>query len=107
MENEMNQSERLENGKRENVVIERANVLLVGDTVNLFANQPGASFGWGTVVNVTEEDVEIVRPFVHTEGVQCGGRLLSYIGQEITKLPRQSDRTYSVVFRSAIPFDEE
>jgi hypothetical protein len=107
MENEMNQSERLENGKRENVVIERANVLLVGDVVNLFADQAGAAFGWGTVVKVSEEEVEIVRPFVHTSGVQSSGRLLSYIGQEVTKLPRQSDRTYTVVFRSTIPFDEE
>jgi hypothetical protein len=103
----MNENTRLENGKRENVIIERANVLLVGDVVNLFADQPGASFGWGTVVKVTEDEVEVVRPYVHTSGVQSSGRLLSYIGQEVTKLPRQSDRTYTVVFRSAIPFDEE
>ena len=94
----------------ERVVTERANVLLVGDRVNLFADQPGAPFGWGTVVAVTEDFAEVVRPYVHVEDFTMGAgqgalgeRLLSYIGQEVTRLPRQSDRTYTVVFRTVVP----
>jgi hypothetical protein len=104
---------RLANGRQEKVFVERANVMLVGDRVNLFADQPGASFGWGTVVCVTEDEVEIVRPFVHVGEYTGAGRaspvgpvgtrLLSYIGQEVTRLPRHSDRTYTVVFRASVP----
>jgi hypothetical protein len=104
------ENQRLAMGKSENVVIEKANILLVGDRVNLFADQPGAAFGWGTVVCVTEDEAEIHRPYIHTSdftgaagfGV-IGERLISYIGQEITKLDRRSDRTYSVVFRTTVP----
>lgn len=94
----------------ERIVTESANVLLVGDRVNLFADQPGAPFGWGTVVCVTEDEVEVVRPYVHTSDFsmgagrgQIGDRLMSYIGQEVTRLPRHSDRTYTVVFRTTVP----
>lgn len=106
----MDSDTRLANGKHEKVFIETANVLLVGDRVNLFADQPGAAFGWGTVVSVTEEEVEIVRPYVHTSDFtqvagrgEVGTRLMSYIGQEVTRLPRHSDRTYTVVFRARVP----
>jgi hypothetical protein len=98
--------------KQEKVIIERANVLLVGDRVNLFADQPNAPYGWGTVVAVTDEFAEVLRPYVHTADFTVsnhlasggiGERLLSYIGQETTRLPRDSDRTYSVVFRTTVP----
>ena len=93
----------------ETIMRETANVLLVGDRVNLFADQPGAPFGWGTVVCVTEEYAEVVRPYVHTSefslsaGPRPGEKLISYLGQEVTRLPRQSDRVYTVVFRNTIP----
>lgn len=106
----MDDATRLATGKAEKVMIETANILLVGDSVNLFSDQPGAAFGWGTVVCVTEEEVEVVRPYVHTEDFTMGAgygkigeRIISYIGQEITRLPRQSDRTYSIVFRNKVP----
>lgn len=106
----MDSDTRLANGKQEKVFIETANVLLVGDRVNLFADQPGAAYGWGTVVSVTDEEVEIVRPYVHTSDFtqtagrgEVGTRVMSFIGQERTRLPRHSDRTYTVVFRSTIP----
>ena len=94
----------------ETVVHKKANVLLVGDRVNLFADQPGAPFGWGTVVCVTEEYAEVVRPHVHTSDFtvaagsgQFGERLMSYLGQEIVRLDRKSDRIHSIVFRSTVP----
>jgi hypothetical protein len=94
----------------EKVVSERANVLLVGDRVNLFADQPGAPFGWATVTCVTEDEVELVRPYVHTGDFtmgagrgQIGERLMQYMGQEVCRLPRQSDRVYTVVFRTTVP----
>lgn len=95
--------------KQEKMVTERANVLLVGDRVNLFADQPNAPYGWGTVVAVTEDYAEILRPYVHVGDFtlsnpgDIGERLLSYMGQEVTRLPRDSDRTYSVVFRTTVP----
>ncbi len=96
--------------KQEKVVIERANVLLVGDRVNLFADQPTAPYGWGTVVAVTEDYAEVLRPYVHTNDFtisvgkgEVGSRLLAYMGQETTRLPRDSKRTYSVVFRTTVP----
>jgi hypothetical protein len=101
---------RLAEGKAEKVHQERANILLIGDRVNLFADQPGAAFGWGTVVCVTDEYAEVARPFVHVADFKMGAgrgdigeRLISYIGQEATRLPRQADRLYSVVFRSSVP----
>lgn len=94
----------------ETVVRETANVLLVGDRVNLFADQPGAPFGWGTVVSVTEEEVEVVRPYVHVSdftvcagGGEIGERVMSYMGQEFVRLYRKSDRVFSVVFRNTVP----
>ena len=96
--------------KQEKMVTERANVLLVGDRVNLFADQPNAPFGWGTVVAVTEDHAEVLRPYVHTADFTMGAgqghvgeRVMSYMGQETTRLPRDSKRTYSVVFRTTVP----
>jgi hypothetical protein len=102
-------NQRLALGKAEKVVTETANILLVGDNVNLFADQPGAPFGWGTVVCVTEEYAEVVRPYVHVSesatgaGPALGERLISYIGQEVTRLPRASKRTYWIAFRTTVP----
>ena len=94
----------------ESIVRETANVLLVGDQINFFADQPGAAFGWGTVTSVTEHEVECIRPFVHTSDFSVsagayavGTRLLSYLGQEVIKLPRDGTRVYTVVFRSTVP----
>ena len=96
--------------KQEKIITERANVLLVGDRVNLFADQPNAPYGWGTVVAVTEDFAEVVRPYIHTADFtyaalpgEVGERVMSYVGQETTRLPRDSDRTYSVVFRTTVP----
>ena len=94
----------------EQVVRERANVLLVGDRINMFSDQPGAPFGWATVVCVTETEVEVVRPFVHTaDFTMCAGkgeigeRVMDYLGHERFRIPRYSDRVYSVVFRTTVP----
>lgn len=100
-----------ENAGCEQVILETANVLLVGDRVNLFADQPGAAFGWGTVVCVTEDYAEVLRPYVHTADFsvmagkgEIGERLLSYIGQEVTRLPREPfGKVYHVVFRTTVP----
>ena len=109
----MDQDERNAHGRAETVFIETANVLLVGDSVNLFADQPGATFGWGTVTAVTEDEVEIVRPYVHLADFSMSGkispvgptgsRVMSYIGQEVCRIPRHSDRKFTVVFRSTVP----
>ncbi len=97
----------------ERIVTETANVLLIGDRVNLFADQPGAPFGWGTVVAVTEDEVEIIRPYVHTADFGMSGtispagptgeRLMHYMGQEVCRIPRHSDRVFTVVFRTTVP----
>ena len=96
--------------KCESIVKVTANMLLVGDRINLFVDQPGAPFGWGTVVSVTEYEVEVLRPYVHTSdfticaGVgSVGERLMDYIGQERVMLPRDNDRVLTVVFRSVVP----
>ena len=87
----------------EKVMRETANVLLLGDRVNLFADQPGAPYGWATVVQVTEEEVTVVRPYVHTSDFSYTGGLMSYLGQETCKLYRKSDRIFDVVFRTTVP----
>ena len=95
----------------EQVMLETANVLLVGDSVNLNADSPGAAFGWATVVCVTDEAVELVRPYIHTSdftssgyiGQNIGSRVIDYIGTERIKLLRHSDRILSVVFRTLVP----
>ena len=85
-------------------------MLLVGDRVNLFADQPGAPFGWGTVVCVTEDEVEIERPYVHTSDFTSmagrgllGERLISYLGTETVRLERSHSRVLTVVFRTTVP----
>ncbi len=90
----------------EEVVMETANVLLVGDNINI----TGATFGWGTVVCVTEKEVEIVRPYIHTSDFTvCAGfgnigeRLISYTGMETVKISRDSKNIYTVVFRTTVP----
>ena len=107
---ELTEAARLALGKAEKVVTERANVLLVGDQVNLFADQPGAAFGWGTVVCVTADEVEVVRPYVHLNDFtvsagrgEIGERVMDYIGQERCRLDRRSDRLFHVVFRTTVP----
>jgi hypothetical protein len=87
----------------EKVVREKANILLVGDHVNLFADQPGAPFGWGTVIEVTEEEAVVVRPYVHTSDFATTSGLISYIGQEMVRLYRQDERVFDVVFRTTVP----
>ncbi len=87
----------------ERVVHETANVLLVGDRVNLFADQPGAPYGWGTVIEVTENEVVVVRPYVHTADFTTTSGLMSYLGQETVRLYRDSDRVFTVVFRTTVP----
>lgn len=100
-----------ENAGCEQVILETANVLLVGDRVNLFADQPGAAFGWGTVVCVTEDFAEVLRPYVHVGDFtmqagkgDIGERLISYLGSETTRLPRERfGKVYHVVFRTEVP----
>lgn len=94
-------------GGREEVVMETPNVWLVGDRVRLF----DGPFGWATVVAVTEEYVELVRPYVHTCDATVGAilhgspgeRLIDYIGQERFTIPRQDKRPHPTVFRATIP----
>ncbi len=86
------------------VVRETANVLLLGDRINLSADQSGAPYGWGTVVQVSGEVVTVHRPYVHVSDFCTTGKLISYLGQETVKLPRHApERVYSVVFRNEIP----
>ncbi len=87
----------------ERIMRETANVLLVGDRVNLFADQPGAPFGWATVVDVDENYATVVRPYVHTSDFTTTSGLMSYLGQEICKLDRTSSRVHTVVFRTTVP----
>ena len=107
--------QRVSNGTKsgtgcETVMRETANVLLVGDTLNSFADQPGAAFGWATVVCVTEDTVELARPYIHVAdftmcpgGQNIGERVVHHTGLETIRLPRHSDRVYSVVFRTQVP----
>ena len=89
--------------KCEQGIKEKANILLIGDRVNLFEDQPGAPYGWATVVKVDENEATVVRPYVHTSDFETTGGLLSYLGQEVCKLDRHSDRIYHVVFRTTVP----
>jgi hypothetical protein len=103
-DHEGNEEERRSTGGHEIVKQETANVLLVGDRVNLFADQPGAPYGWGTVVKVTEEWVEIIRPHVVTSDFsvspgwqQVGEALMHSLGWETVKIDRKDKRILHVV----------
>lgn len=107
----MDQEIRRKMGGREIVKKERANVLLPGDRINFAADQPGAPYGWGTVVRVDlEKDVAVViRPHVCT-GLKLytnldghGTHVTHETHHEEIDLPRHSDRVYHVVFRSQTP----
>jgi hypothetical protein len=98
-------------GKREIVKMKTANVLLPGDRVNLDADTPGTPYGWATVIAVSENYVELVRPYIHVSDTQYSGviagqngtRLIDYVGQENIKLDRLGKRVLHVVFRSLTP----
>ena len=68
--------------------------LVLGDEVNLL----GAStpYSWGTVVNVTDELVEIHRLYVHIGDFSYTGGVLHYIGTEMVRVSRKSNRTFKV-----------
>jgi len=88
----------------EQMVRERANILLVGDHVNLFAKNPGHPYGWGTVTQVTEDEVVVERPYVHTSDyTMSGNKLISYLGNETVRLYRHADRVYDISFRTSVP----
>lgn len=53
-------------------------------------------FGWGTVIEVTAEEVVVRRPFMHTGDFSYTGGVLSYFGHEDVRLWRESDRPIEV-----------
>ena len=63
--------------------------LVLGDRVNLL---PGEDYGWATVVNITADTVELVRPYVHIGDFTYTGGVLHYIGVETVRLWTGSDR---------------
>lgn len=66
--------------------------LILGDRVRLI----DGPYGWGTVVQVTEEEVHIFRVFVHVSDVVYTGGLLHYTGHELVKVWRKDSREFTV-----------
>jgi hypothetical protein len=66
--------------------------LVLGDAVRLLSSP----YGWGTVVNVTDEEVHIFRPYVHIDDVEYTGGVLHYIGTSTVKVWRQDSREFEV-----------
>lgn len=65
--------------------------LVLGDKVNLL---PGEPYGWATVVQITDEEVHMVRPYVHIGDFTYTGGVLNYLGNETVKVWAKSDRTF-------------
>jgi len=70
----------------------------LGDTVRL--NLP--EYGTATVFNVTEDEVHLVRPYIHLADFSYTGGVMHYTGTEIVKLWRDSDRTLTVLSAKAL-----
>ena len=66
--------------------------LVLGDRVRLMEDP----YGWGTVVQVTEEEVHIFRVFVHVSDFVYTGGLMHYTGHELVKVWRKDSREFTV-----------
>lgn len=65
--------------------------LVLGDKVDLLGGDP---YGWGTVVQITAEEVHIFRPYVHIGDFSYTGGVQHYIGTELVKVYKFSTRTF-------------
>lgn len=63
--------------------------LVLGDKVDLLSGDP---YGWGTVVQITDETVKVVRPYVHIGDFTYTGGVLHYLGTEEITLIRGGER---------------
>jgi len=71
----------------------------LGDTVRLSLPE----YGTATVFNVTEDEVHLVRPYIHlADSTSYTGGVMHYTGTEIVKLWRDSDRTLTVLSAKAL-----
>ena len=66
--------------------------LVLGDVVKLF----DSPFGWGTVVEVTDEVVKVFRPYVHINDFTYTGGVLHYVGHEYSTYHVDSRRPVEV-----------
>jgi len=64
----------------------KADELVLGDAVNLLEGP----YGWGTVVQITDEEVHIFRPYVHIGDFSYTGGVLHYTGHELVKRYKHS-----------------
>ncbi len=70
----------------------QASELVLGDQVDLL----GGPYGWATVVNITDDEVHMIRPYIHIGDFEYTGGVLHYTGHETVKVYRESDRTFEV-----------
>lgn len=72
----------------------KAAELVLGDQVDLL----GSPFGWATVVQITGEEVHMVRPYIHIADFTYTGGVMNYIGTETVKVFKGEgcSRTYNV-----------
>lgn len=66
--------------------------MVLGDQVRCF----DGPYGWGTVVNITDDEVHIFRPFTHIGDFTYTGGVLHYTGHELVKLFRDGKREREV-----------
>ena len=59
-------------------------------------------YATGTVVQVTEDEVHVYRPYVHTADFSYTGGVIPYIGTETVKLYRKSSRELFVWSRTVL-----
>lgn len=62
--------------------------LSLGDIVQLFDD----GYGTATVVQITDDEVHLFRPYVHTADFSYTGGVIPYIGTETVKLWRKDSR---------------
>ena len=56
-----------------------------GDTVNLFEGMSEDTYGHATVTQITDEEVVLTRPYLHTSDVIYTGGIISYMGWEVCR----------------------
>lgn len=70
----------------------KADDLVLGDEVRLLEGP----YGWGTVVQIKDDEVHIFRPYVHIGDFSYTGGVLYYIGSELIKVWRGASRVFTV-----------
>jgi hypothetical protein len=76
----------------------KASELALADVVKVFDD----AYGYATVTQVTEDEVTLFRPYVHTSDFSYTGGVIPYVGVETTKVWRKGSTEFELLKKGAV-----